>query len=104
MTKLLHPLPPSFAILAHAVASLEEQYLAINSIDTDKHPDLIKSRKDTLKYLDFEFEAINADIEFINLQTTNEITTIIITFSIPYKYQYPLMYSCIIIMTLIHFY
>jgi hypothetical protein len=70
MTKLLHPLPPSFAILAHAVASLEEQYLAINSIDTDKHPDLIKSRKDTLKYLDFEFEAINADIEFINLQTT----------------------------------
>jgi hypothetical protein len=73
MTKLLHPLPPSFAILAHAVASLEEQYLAINSIDTDKHPDLIKSRKDTLKYLDFEFEAINADIEFINLQTTKTL-------------------------------
>lgn len=69
MTKLLHPLPSSHTILARATASLEAQYLAISSIDVDKYPDLIKSRQDTLKYLDFEFEAINAEIEFINQQT-----------------------------------
>lgn len=70
MTKLLHPLPPSHAILARATASLEAQYLAISSIDVDKYPDLNKPRQDTFKYLDFEFEAINAEIEFINQQTT----------------------------------
>lgn len=70
MTKLLHPLPPSHTILARATASLEQQHLAISSIDVNKHPDLIKSKEDTLKYLDFEFEAINADIEFINQQVT----------------------------------
>jgi hypothetical protein len=70
MTKLLHPSPPSHATLACATASLEAQYLTISSIDVYKHPDLIKSREDTLRYLDFEFEAINADIEFINQQVT----------------------------------
>jgi hypothetical protein len=74
MTKLLHPLPPSHAILARATASLEAQYLAISSIDTNKYPDLLKSKEDTLRYLDFEFEAINADIDFINQQVTNTFT------------------------------
>lgn len=73
MTKLLHPLPPSYAILARATASLEGQYLAISSIDVGKYPDLIQSRQDTLKYLDFAFEAINAEIEFINQQTTKDL-------------------------------
>jgi hypothetical protein len=70
MTKLLHPLPPSHATLARATASLEAQYLAISSIDTNKYPDLLKSKEDTLRYLDFEFEAINSDIDFINQQVT----------------------------------
>ena len=70
MTKLLHPLSPSHAILARATASLEAQYLAISSIDVNKYPDLFKSRQDALKYLDFEFESISAEIEFINQQTT----------------------------------
>ncbi len=70
MTKLLHPLPPSHATLARATASLEAQYLTVSSIDVVKHPGLMKSREDTLRYLDFEFEAINADIEFINQQVT----------------------------------
>lgn len=74
MTKLLHPLPPSHATLARAAASLEAQYLAIRSIDTNKYPDLLKSKEDTMRYLDFEFEAINNDIDFINQQVTNAFT------------------------------
>jgi len=68
MTKLLYPLPPQYVTLARATISLEAQYLSISSIDEYKEPDLKRSKKDTLKTLDLEFNAINLEIEFINQQ------------------------------------
>jgi|LauGreDrversion4_2_1035121.scaffolds.fasta_scaffold636244_2 hypothetical protein len=73
MSKLLHPLPPSYSILASATISLEHQYSIIKSIDETKEPDLKRSRKDTLERLDFEFEEINLQIEFINQQITKSL-------------------------------
>jgi hypothetical protein len=73
MSKLLHPLPPSYGILASATASLEHQYSIIESIDETKEPDLKRSKKDTLELLDFEFEEINQQIEFINQQVTKSL-------------------------------
>lgn len=70
--KLQHPLPPLFTILAHATVSLEEQYLKISSIDETKNPDLKKLKRDTLELLDFEFDAINQEIEFINQQVNKD--------------------------------
>jgi hypothetical protein len=72
MAKLLHPLPSTFAILARATASLEEQYLSISLIDESKESDLKRSKKETLELLDFEFEAINLEIEFINQQVNKD--------------------------------
>jgi hypothetical protein len=95
MTKLLHPLPQSHAILARATASLEAQYLAISSIDTNKYPDLLKSREDTLRYLDFEFEAINADIDFINRQVTQAFNFKTGGQEIAYPYYITALEKCI---------
>lgn len=68
MSKLLHPLPHQYGILARATASLDYQYSIIESIDVTKEPDLKRSKKDTLELLDFEFKTINLEIEFINQQ------------------------------------
>lgn len=95
MTKLLHPLPPSHATLARATASLESQYLAIGSIDTNKYPDLLKSKEDTLRYLDFEFEAINADIDFINQQVTQGFNFKSGGHEIAYPYYVTALEKCI---------
>ncbi len=73
MSKILHPLPPVYATLAEATASLDYQYSTIDAIDTNKNPDLKKSKEDTLKLLDHGFEAINSEIEFINQQITKTL-------------------------------
>lgn len=70
MSNLLHPLPLEFDVLAQATISLENQYSIILDIDIARYPELKKLRKDTLNLFDFEFEAINSDIEFINLHVT----------------------------------
>lgn len=70
MSKILHPLPPQYSTLARATGSLDHQYSIIESIDEIKSPDLKRSKKDTLGLLDFEFEAINSEIDFINQQMT----------------------------------
>jgi hypothetical protein len=73
MSKLLHPLPLEFDVLAQATISLENQYSIIHAIDVARYPELKKLRKDTLNLFDFEFKAINSDIEFINLHVTKPV-------------------------------
>jgi hypothetical protein len=73
MSKLLHPLPPAYRILATATASLDYQYSIIEAIDDTKNPDLTASKKVTLGLLDHEFNEINSEIEFINLHTTKAL-------------------------------
>ena len=73
MSKLLHPLPLEFDVLAQATISLEHQYSIIHDIDVVRYPERKKLRKDTLELFDFEFEAINSDIEFINSHVTKPV-------------------------------
>ena len=73
MSKLLHPLPLEFDVLAQATISLEHQYSIIHDIDVVRYPERKKLRKDTLELFDFKFEAINSDIEFINSHVTKPV-------------------------------
>lgn len=73
MSKLLHPLPLEFDVLAQATISLEHQYSIIHDIDIARYPDRKRMRKDTLELFDFEFEVINSDIEFINLHVSKTV-------------------------------
>lgn len=66
-------MPPAFDVLARATNSLEHQYSAIHSIDIAKHPDLKRSKRETLELLEFEFESINAEIGYINKQTAKSL-------------------------------
>jgi len=73
MSKLLHPLPLEFDVLAQATISLENQYSIIHDIDVVRYPGRKKLRKDMLALFDFGFEAINLDIEFINSHVTKPV-------------------------------
>lgn len=73
MTTLLHPRPPIYITLARATAFLNYRHEIIEAINEAANPDLKISKKDTLRFLDHEFEKINSEIEFINEHTTSAL-------------------------------
>ncbi len=65
-----HRLPAEFDLLSSALATLETQYWAINSIDTTNQPNLTTPKRNTLATLEFGLELVFSEVEYINLQLT----------------------------------